>query len=193
MTNTCSFTLPPKNLDLRPRVLSFLHSPSPCPRNSMTHLAGSRIILGFLVLATICSATSIHQRQYSPYPTTIPTPEECIDISLTRPSWRIYGSTLVVVNSSSGGTQGDVRVPMVNLATGLWANCTAEDIELDPKEPEALSIWHNCSFPDLYFQFNLSSLEMRAKGSWTCDNSSRLVIKSVSLQYRTLGNGTNYA
>jgi hypothetical protein len=136
------------------------------------------LVLGTLILELAsCSAALLHGRQYWPDSNPIVrTPQECNDISLTNPKWGIFGPVLVAVNSSSGGTQGDIGFLTVNSATGVAANCTAKNIELDPKEPDAVDVWHNCGIPDLSFQFNLESLDMRLKGSWLCDNSSRSVI-----------------
>ncbi len=142
----------------------------------MKHIAS--IILRGLALHSAVSAASASQRQQYYYPGTeseVRTPEECTRASFTNPTWGIYDPALVAVNSSSGGTQGDIRFLTVNAATGVVANCTAKDIDLDPKGPGALDIWHNCSFPNLFFQFNLESLDMRLKGSWQCGNSSRFV------------------
>lgn len=139
----------------------------------------------FLWTLALCPAAgfaaSLQHRQYWPDPTpVIRTPQECIEISLTYPRWSIFGPSLVAVNISSGGTQGDIRFLTLNSATGISANCTAQDIDLDPKGPGALDVWHNCSIPDLSFQFTLETLEMRLKGSWQCDNSSGCVIPPTS-------------
>jgi hypothetical protein len=124
--------------------------------------------------ASIASFT--HRRQYWPDPElTTRSPQECIKASFTNPTWGIYDPALVAVNSSSGGTQGDIRFLTVNSATGVSANCTAKDIDLDPKGAGALDLWHNCSLPGLFFQFNLETLDMRLKGTWRCENSSRSV------------------
>lgn len=148
----------------------------PCARSNMASLVTLNVVLGVSILLGTASpgSAAFHRRQYWPDPdAAIPTPEECIKTSLTNPTWGIYGPTLLVVNSSSDGTQGDVRFLTLNTATGISANCTAEDIELDPMGSEALSIWHNCSVPDLYFQFSLTSFEMRLKGTWSCGGPSR--------------------
>lgn len=139
-----------------------------------------RLVWALALCPAACSLASIQYRQYWPDPTpVVRTPEECVDISFTYPRWSIFGPSLVVVNSSSGGTQGDIRFLTLNSATGVSANCTAEDIDLDPRGPGALDIWHNCSIPNLFFQFTLETLEMRLKGSWQCDNSSRCVILPI--------------
>ncbi|KAL1841802.1 hypothetical protein VTJ49DRAFT_6555 [Mycothermus thermophilus] len=137
----------------------------------MPSLSISRL-LGFVHCLTVCYAASIQRRQYW-QPT--PSPEECLDISLTNPTWGILGPTLVLVNASSGGTHGDIRFQTVNTATGESANCTARDIDLDLKGPSAQDVWHNCSSPDLFFQFSLETFEARLKGSWRCGNASSLL------------------
>ncbi|KAK3680822.1 hypothetical protein B0T22DRAFT_524142 [Podospora appendiculata] len=93
----------------------------------------------------------------------------CIEDSFSSPRWGIYNPALVSVNGSSGGTLGDIRFLTVNSASGVVANCTANNIDLDPRP---VGIWHNCSIPNLYFQFNLTTLDLKIKGSWTCDNST---------------------
>lgn len=134
----------------------------------------SLLLTALALYSRVCSATWIQPRQYWPDPNPIArTAEECLQISFTNPRWGIFGPSLVVVNSSSDGTQGDIQFSTVNSATGLAANCTARDIELHPKDPDAEEAWHNCSIPNLSFQFSLPSLEMRLRGSWQCDNSSR--------------------
>jgi hypothetical protein len=140
-----------------------------------------RLILGALALCpAVCSGASIQHRQYWPDPDpVVRTPQECIEISLTYPRWSIFGPSLVVVNSSSGGTQGDIRFETLNMATGIGANCTARDIDLYPRGPGALDIWHNCSIPNLSFQFTLETLEMRLKGGWNCNDTSRSVFLST--------------
>ena len=127
--------------------------------------------------AAVSSAYGQHERrQYSSDPDQHSrSPEECIRTSFSNPTWAIFDPALVVVNSSSGGTQGDVRWLTINSATGVSANCTAKDIDLDPRGPGALDLWHNCSIPNLFFQFNLETLDMRLKGSWGCGDSSRFV------------------
>ncbi len=141
--------------------------------NKMKPLA-EILLRGLALYSAACAASTGHRRQYwpEPEPNAI-TPEECIGTSFTNPTWGIYSPSLVAVNISSGGTQGDVRFLTVNSATGVSANCTAKDIDLDPKGAGALDLWHSCSIPNLFFQFNLESLDMRLKGSWQCDNSSR--------------------
>jgi hypothetical protein len=131
--------------------------------------------------SALCEAASIQRRQDWPDPDPkTRTPEECTRASFTNPTWGIYDPNLVVVNSSSGGTQGDIRFLTVNSATGVSAECKAKDIDLDPRGPAALETWHNCSIPNLAFQFNLETLDMRLKGSWLCDSSSRFVMPSFS-------------
>jgi hypothetical protein len=120
---------------------------------------------------------TINPRQYwpDPFPSDVRnTPEQCVEASLTNPSWDIYGPTLTSVNASDGGTIGDVQFQAYHHATGILANCTANNIELDPQAhgPEALSVWHNCSVPNLQFQFLLADFDMRLRGSWVCGNSS---------------------
>jgi hypothetical protein len=132
-------------------------------------------------------ASFAHRRQYWPDPElTARSPQECIKASFTNPTWGIYDPALVAVNSSSGGTQGDIRFLTVNSATGISANCTAKDIDLDPKGASALDLWHNCSIPtgNLFFQFNLESLDMRLKGSWRCEDSSRSVCPFLRFEKR---------
>lgn len=138
------------------------------------------LLLYTLALHSDASIASVaHRRQYWPDPgLTTRSPQECIKASFTNPTWGIYDPALVAVNSSSGGTQGDIRFLTVNSATGVSANCTAKDIDLDPKGASALNVWYNCSIPDLFFQFNLESLDMRLKGSWRCENSSRSVFRA---------------
>lgn len=123
------------------------------------------------------TAASIQHRQWTPDPGSgVRTPQQCTETSLTNPTWGIFSPALVAINSSSGGTQGDLRFLAVNSATGLTANCTATDINIYPKGAADLAIWQNCSMPDLFFQFDLETFEMRLSGSWQCDNSSRFVI-----------------
>ena len=126
------------------------------------------------VLASPTKLDALETRQY--YPPDDPgkgiTKESCIETSLTSPRWGIYSPTLVTVNGSSGGSQGDVQFGVVHHATGVEANCSAHNIELDPKTPEDLAVWHNCSIPGLDFQFELNpNLDMRLRGSWKCDRA----------------------
>ena len=132
------------------------------------------LLCGLAFCSAAYAVSTGHRRQYwpEPEPNAI-TPEECIGTSFTNPTWGIYDPSLVAVNASSGGTHGDIRFLTVNSATGVSANCTAKDIDLDPKGAGALDAWHNCSIPNLFFQFSLESLDMRLKGSWKCGNSSR--------------------
>ena len=133
------------------------------------------LLRGLALHSAVCAAGTISRRQYYEPDADLNarSPQECTRVSFTNPTWGIYDPALVAVNSSSGGTTGDIRFLTVNSATGVSANCTAKDIDLDPKGAGALDIWHNCSIPDLFFQFNLETLDMRLKGSWQCDNSSR--------------------
>jgi hypothetical protein len=120
-------------------------------------------------------AAAVQGRQYWPEPEpTTRTPEECLQISLTSPTWGIFSPTLVAVNSFSGATQGDIRFIAINSATGAEANCTATDVDFGP-EGSSNQTWHDCSIPDLSFQFTLDTLEMRLRGSWKCDNASKFV------------------
>ncbi|KAK0634301.1 hypothetical protein B0T17DRAFT_649545 [Bombardia bombarda] len=141
----------------------------------MSLLSGLVSVFGLLALRGSAS-TVISPRQYWPEPGTgaPTTPEQCVQESFSNPRWGIYNPAIVVVNGSSGGSQGDIRFLTVNPATGLVANCTANNIELDPRDPDAADSWHNCSVPDLYFQFTMPTLDMRLKGSWSCGNSSKL-------------------
>jgi len=139
------------------------------------------VVLHVLALCSVaCAAASRaygQRRQYWSDPEQHNrSPEECIRTSFSNPTWTIFDPALVVVNSSSGGTQGDVRWLTVNSATGVSANCTAKDIDLDPRGPGASDIWQNCSIPNLFFQFNLETLDMRLKGSWRCGDASRFVV-----------------
>ncbi|KAK3312032.1 hypothetical protein B0H66DRAFT_585215 [Apodospora peruviana] len=121
------------------------------------------------------SATPVlSPRQYWPDPTKepIPTDAKCIEESFSNPRWGIYDPALITVNGSSGGSMGDIRFLTMNAATGVVANCTANNIELDPKGADALAVWHNCSIPNLFFQFGLTDFELRLKGTWSCGNSS---------------------
>ncbi|KAK3293735.1 uncharacterized protein B0H64DRAFT_326620 [Chaetomium fimeti] len=130
-------------------------------------------VFGFYANAS--TAAFIQHRQYWPDPGAGPnTPQQCTETSLTSPTWGIYSPSLVAINSSSGGTQGDIRFLTVNAASGLTAECAATDIDIYPKGA-ALNIWHNCSIPELFVQFDLESFEMRLRGSWQCDNSSSIV------------------
>ncbi|KAK3952975.1 hypothetical protein QBC32DRAFT_388929 [Pseudoneurospora amorphoporcata] len=43
---------------------------------------------------------------------------------------------------------------------------------LDPKGLDALDIWHDCDIPNLKFYFNLTSFDMRLRGTWLCDNTT---------------------
>ncbi|KAK4150235.1 hypothetical protein C8A00DRAFT_18217 [Chaetomidium leptoderma] len=134
------------------------------------------ILCAFALHSAACSAASIQRRQYQPDSAGGPrTPQQCIEASLTNPTWDIYSPTLVVINGASDGTQGDIGFLAANSATGVSANCTAKDIDLEPRGATALGVWHNCSIPDLSFQFDLETLDMRLRGSWLCDNSSSLV------------------
>ncbi|KAK3343388.1 hypothetical protein B0T25DRAFT_614369 [Lasiosphaeria hispida] len=136
---------------------------------------GSRA-LGVVLLALQAAASPvILQRQYWPDPeAAAPTLEKCLDRSFSNPGWGIYSPQLVTVNGSSGGTQGDIRFQAINSANGVTADCRAQNIELDPRTPAALAVWHNCSLPDLQFQFSLPTLDMNLRGSWVCDASSKL-------------------
>jgi hypothetical protein len=135
------------------------------------------VLRGVALFAVACSAAFIQNRQYSPDPDPkSSTPQQCIETSLTNPTWGIYNPSLVAVNSSSGGTQGDVRFLTINSATGVSASCTAKDIDLYPKGAAALAVWHNCTIPDLFFQFDLETLDMHLRGSWGCDDLSRFVV-----------------
>ncbi|KAH6622517.1 hypothetical protein F5144DRAFT_537859 [Chaetomium tenue] len=126
--------------------------------------------------ASTSTAATVQYRQYAPDPGSAPqTPQQCTETSLTNPTWGVFSPALVAINSSSGGTQGDLRFLAINSATGLTANCSATDINIYPKGAADLSIWHNCSMPDLSFQFDLETFEMRLRGSWQCDNSSSLI------------------
>jgi hypothetical protein len=137
----------------------------------------SLVVLIFALHANASTAASIQRRQWAPDPGPgVRTPQQCTETSLTNPTWGIFSPVLVAINSSSGGTQGDLRFSAVNSATGLTANCIATDINIYPKGAADLAIWHNCSMPDLVFQFDLESFEMRLRGSWQCDNSSRFAI-----------------
>ncbi|KAK4210554.1 hypothetical protein QBC37DRAFT_442656 [Rhypophila decipiens] len=142
----------------------------------LVRLAGFLGLLAEVVVsapATWSSGLSVQPRQYWPDPTKepIPSEEECILESFSSPKWGIYDPALITVNGSSGGSMGDIRFLTMNTATGLVANCTANNIELDPKGLDALEFWHNCSVPNLFFQFNLTSFELRLKGTWTCGES----------------------
>ncbi|KAK0705717.1 hypothetical protein B0H67DRAFT_497600 [Lasiosphaeris hirsuta] len=135
--------------------------------------AAAALVLA-LALATAASPVVL-QRQYWPDPeAAVPTLEKCLDRSFSNPGWSIYSPQLVTVNGSSGGSQGDIRFQAVNSANGVTAECRAQNIELDPKTPEALAVWHNCSLPDLQFQFSLANLDMNFRGSWVCEASSKL-------------------
>ncbi|KAK3938164.1 hypothetical protein QBC46DRAFT_265931 [Diplogelasinospora grovesii] len=142
----------------------------------MQHLlCGLVVSLYVAVLRVSATPARWLPRQYQdPLTTSKTSPQECLETSLTNPKWGIFDPALITVNGSNGGSHGDIRFLTVNSATGLVANCTANNIELDPKGPDALSMWHNCSVPNLFFQFNLTSMDMRLKGTWSCDNSSRL-------------------
>ena len=131
------------------------------------------LFLGLLGLQVVASSPVLHSRQYWPDPTQAPIPseEKCIEESFSSPKWGIYDPALITVNGSSGGSQGDIRFLTMNTATGVVANCTAKNIELDPKGPNAADFWHNCSIPDLFFQFNLTSFDLRLKGTWSCGKS----------------------
>lgn len=64
---------------------------------------------------------------------------------------------------------GDIRFLTMNTATGVVANCTANNIELDPLVKGGdVDYWHNCSIPNLFFQFDLTAFQLRLKGTWTC-------------------------
>ncbi|KAK3386838.1 hypothetical protein B0H63DRAFT_500485 [Podospora didyma] len=134
------------------------------------------IALGALVLQVLGSPTA-WRRQNWPDPTTGGPPrtsESCVEASLSDPKWGIYNPALVTVNGSSGGSMGDIRFLTINSASGVVANCTAYNIDLDPRGEGSRDLWHNCSIPNLQFQFNLEFLEMRLKGTWDCGNSSSL-------------------
>ena len=121
------------------------------------------------------SSSTLHNRQYYPGDPSEGgpvTPQSCTEASFTSPRWGIYNPTLVTVNGSSGGSQGDIRFLTVNSATNVSAACIARNIDLDPKGPDALDIWHDCDIPNLKFQFNLTSFDMRLRGSWHCDNTT---------------------
>ncbi|KAK3371055.1 hypothetical protein B0T24DRAFT_680181 [Lasiosphaeria ovina] len=139
------------------------------------------VVLGFFALGA-WGNSGIRGRQYFPDPSgELASAEVCIEASLTSPKWGIYNPALVTVNGSSGGSMGDIRFLTENTATRVVANCTAENIDLDPKGDDALTLWHNCSIPNLFFQFNLTTLDLRLQGTWQCGNSSKLLFA---------GNGT---
>lgn len=126
-------------------------------------------------VSTAWSSPIIHSRQYYPGDPSVGgpvIPQSCTETSFTSPRWGIYNPTLVTVNGSSGGSQGDIRFLTVNFATNVSAACIAKNIDLDPKGPDALNIWHDCEIPNLKFQFNLTSFDMRLRGFWTCDNTT---------------------
>ncbi|CCC07598.1 hypothetical protein SMACR_08151 [Sordaria macrospora] len=126
-------------------------------------------------LSTAWSSSIIDNRQYYPGDPSEGgpvTPQSCTETSFTSPRWGIYSPTLVTVNGSSGGSQGDIRFLTVNIATNVSAACIARNINLDPKGPDALNIWHDCDIPNLKFQFNLTSFDMRLRGTWLCENTT---------------------
>lgn len=133
-------------------------------------LAG-RIIVAAPAPSSPSPVAVVQPRQYWPDPANdpIPTEEECLLESFSSPKWGIYGPSLVTVNGSSDGSIGDIRFLTKNTATGVAANCTAKNIELDPKVKGGdTELWHNCNIPNLFFQFDLTAFELRLKGTWTC-------------------------
>ncbi|KAK5653394.1 hypothetical protein OQA88_8879 [Cercophora sp. LCS_1] len=133
---------------------------------------GMRLMMLSFALHALANAL-VTPRQYDPYPEDgPPSALQCIERSLTFPNWHIFGSTLVSVNGSSGGSTGDFKFLANNKATGEMAECKGKDIELDPKGPASLEVWHKCNDTRLEFQFNLTSFEMRLRGSWVCEESS---------------------
>lgn len=140
-------------------------------------MASLRLLLLALgsFVSTAWSSPIVHNRQYYPGDPSEGGPvtsQSCLEASFTSPRWGIYNPTLVTVNGSSGGSQGDIRFLTVNFATNVSAACIARNIDLDPKGPDALDIWHDCDIPNLKFQFNLTSFDMRLRGSWVCDNTT---------------------
>jgi len=135
----------------------------------MHPLDGRALVLWLPVVVDASRSSSLFSRQQWDDPSdNIPTtPEKCIDASFSTPGWGIVDPAIITVNGSSGGSTGDIRFLTVNPASGVVANCTAQNIELiDPPD-----VWHNCSIPDLYFNFNLETMDMRLKGSWSCEGS----------------------
>ncbi|KAK4167482.1 hypothetical protein QBC43DRAFT_363416 [Cladorrhinum sp. PSN259] len=139
------------------------------------------LVLGVFASHVVVAASSgvMRPRQYwgPDNNSSTPTPQECVEISFTEPAWGIYDPALTSVNASSGGTQGDIRFLAINSATRVEAACRAQNIELEPTGAQ-LDAWHNCSIPDLQFQFILSSFEVKLRGSWSCDNSTSSLVFS---------------
>ncbi|KAK3984317.1 hypothetical protein QBC44DRAFT_253153 [Cladorrhinum sp. PSN332] len=128
------------------------------------------LILGIFA-SHVAASGVLRPRQYWPDPdpndtVPTPTPQECVEISFTEPAWGIYDPALTSINASSGGTQGDIRFLAINSATRVEASCKAQNIELDPTGAQ-LDVWHDCSIPNLQFQFILSLFEVKLRGTWS--------------------------
>ncbi|KAM7189426.1 hypothetical protein V8F20_010156 [Naviculisporaceae sp. PSN 640] len=136
-----------------------------------------RAAVGAPAPSSLSPDLAIEPRQYWPDPTKdpIPTEEECLLQSFSSPNWGIYDPALITVNGSSDGSIGDIRFLTMNTATGVVANCTAKNIELDPKVKGGdTELWHNCSIPNLFFQFDLTAFDLRLKGTWTCGTNKQV-------------------
>lgn len=116
------------------------------------------------------SPNPLNARQYEDAPQL--SVSECIEKSLSSPSWNIISPMLVTINAPKGGTMGDIQFYALNMATGTTALCDQRDIDLDPRGPGSDDIWHACNVTDVAFQFNLTSFVMKLKGSWVCGKDS---------------------
>ncbi|KAK1751002.1 hypothetical protein QBC47DRAFT_392060 [Echria macrotheca] len=132
----------------------------------------SLLVIVHATAAASKSAARIWPRQYADTPLSTP---ECIEKSLSNPSWYIVSPMMVTVNASTGGTIGDLQFLATNTATGSTALCDKRDFDLDPHDPVAQDEWHSCNVTDLAFQFRLAAFEMRLKGSWRCGANSSFI------------------
>ncbi|KAK4183718.1 hypothetical protein QBC35DRAFT_86071 [Podospora australis] len=130
------------------------------------------VVSSFSTSSSQPARRQVQARQYYPDPIEgTPTPEQCLTISFSEPSWAIYDPALRSVNASSGGHTGDIRFLTVNAATGLQAACRADNIEFQPTGDE-LNVWHDCDVPGLQFQFLLDLFQVKLRGTWQCNSTN---------------------
>lgn len=139
---------------------------------SLLLLGSQALTTATAIPATDSEPHAVWPRQYADPEAPPPSVEACIDRSFSNPNWHVISPMLVTVNGSRGGTTGDLQFLAINMATGVTARCNQSNIELDPRGPDALTKWHGCNVTDLGFQFNLTSFEMRLRGSWVCEKGS---------------------
>jgi hypothetical protein len=100
---------------------------------------------------------------------------DCTTYSFSYPLWRVYDPIWILVNRTTGGTNGDFWFTAHNLATNIQVECEIKNSNLFPETDDDSKYWHACKDSATQFRFSLLTNEFQLRQSWVCDNSPRQV------------------